>query len=123
MLSHISSTYTFISYQFYSSRKEDSKYWGKTLMTKIQVTIYSITLEQLNPKLISPLLFPCFFLHIIHLCIFLKSEVSTINYNIQNRSQDCYATQQITPSYLMTRHDVSHSRKQSSSKIYLLTVT
>lgn len=65
-----------------------------------------------------------FFLHIIGLVfIFLKSEVNAINYNIQNRSQDSYATQQITPSYLMTRHDASHSRKQSSSKIYLLTET
>lgn len=64
LLSHVFSRYASISYPFYCSRKEDSKYWGKTLMTKkkkIQVTIYPIILEQLNPKLISPLLFPCFF--------------------------------------------------------------
>lgn len=53
----------------------------------------------------------------------LQSEVSSVNYNIQNRSQDCYNTPEIALSHLVKRHAVSHSRKQSFAKPHLLIET
>lgn len=53
----------------------------------------------------------------------LQSEVSSFNYNIQNRSQDCYNGPEIVLSHLVERHTVSHSRKQSFAKPHLLVET